>query len=262
MSEYVEGYEQDPTDSLLDEERHLERQYRRTRRRVLGATALTAVALAGLGGALYYNHVPNAQTNVTALTTESEASERVSELTSKFTGSPIRVSCDDELLQSTGGLSTTVNGVEYTTRGRVYPLPLGVLQVSVSITVVSEQVCADVLAPANYEPEIEASGAVKTKHFEGIKNLARAVATLLHEKEHTMQVLDEAQANCYAYQKLPGALIQLSIPADTSTMIADYITNEASEGVYPPHYYTSKCVEGGEYDLQLGGPYLQKISPQ
>lgn len=83
---------------------------------------------------------------------------------------------------------------------------------------------------------------------------AKGVAILLHEAEHIHLVLDEGEATCYAFQKLPEAL-EPYMP--TKEQALNYAKDAALDlSLELKDEYTSEeCKPGGAYDLSISPVY-------
>jgi len=84
---------------------------------------------------------------------------------------------------------------------------------------------------------------------------ASSLSIALHEVEHTRGVLNEAQAECNAIQKLPGALEEAGMSefAAEDTAKTAAIMQAAS---LMKSYLSKECRPGGEYDLGISDVYI------
>ena len=77
-----------------------------------------------------------------------------------------------------------------------------------------------------------------------------AIVVLAHEEQHVDGVLNEAQAQCYAYQRAAGTARKLGV----GRAVAREHRPVHRRRVRPaPEYHSSECHAGGTYDLDLPG---------
>jgi hypothetical protein len=77
-----------------------------------------------------------------------------------------------------------------------------------------------------------------------------AIATLAHEQQHVDGVVDEAEAECYALQKVGLSATALGVPAAVAGQVAQFTDQRFEQ---PPEYHSPQCRAGGELDLELAG---------
>lgn len=230
---------------------------RHTARNAAISLSLATIAALGVG---YAASTPTGSINREAAFNFNDRNDQMSSLAMGLTGSLVRVSCDDALLEREGGLKITVDGQDYPVRGRVYPFGISENSFAIAppVMVLREEICDTILDDTNKLPEIKQVGAARVTHYEAPIEFARAVVTLLHEREHTFQVFNEAAANCYAYQKLPAALAVLGMNTEHIPIVTRGLLNDMSSDAYPSSYYSSECRDGGLLDLDISDTYLQQ----
>jgi len=81
-----------------------------------------------------------------------------------------------------------------------------------------------------------------------------AIVVLAHEEQHVDGIANEAQAQCYAYQRAAATARQLGVPRTVAKRVAPF-TDVAFE--QPSEYHSSECHRGGTYDLALPGAPAQ-----
>jgi hypothetical protein len=77
-----------------------------------------------------------------------------------------------------------------------------------------------------------------------------SIVVLAHEEQHVDGVVNEAQAQCYAYQRADATARRLGVPRAVAKRVAPF-TDVAFE--QPGQYHSSECHRGGTYDLGLRG---------
>jgi hypothetical protein len=74
-----------------------------------------------------------------------------------------------------------------------------------------------------------------------------ALATLAHEAEHAHGVVNEADTECYAIQKIPTVASVLGLTPRQGRIFADAVWKLYPDE--PPGYHTTACRNGGPLDL-------------
>jgi hypothetical protein len=80
--------------------------------------------------------------------------------------------------------------------------------------------------------------------------LAWALHTLAHESFHLRGVADENIAECYAMQTTARVAVALGIPAARAAQLQRWVWTRGYPNE-PQEYSTTKCHNGGPYDLNL-----------
>jgi len=215
---------------------------------------IAAIPLATLALNLFLVNSETINYNVNAATDHSDRNDKVSTLVSEVTGIPLRVDCDNDVID-TIPLSSE-DGQSYGVMGFVAPLHFMDVYLSVPVMTLREEICDTVLgdeeAPTYTSKE-------SNEYYEYIDYAARyadSLSIVLHETEHIKQVRDEAEASCYAYQKLPDALVKLGMDEEDADKVARIALDEASD-VMMDDYYSEECRPGGAYDIAESDLFLQ-----
>lgn len=225
------------------------------RRITLGMIAfpLGCIAL----GALLING-PAIGYNIDAATSHTEDNNTVSALASEILGQPVRVDCNDEALDSPP--DDAYAGSEYIRYGQVVPLRYLSASYSLPVMTIREELC-DTLVDFNPTPSLPEISQTKIPTDEQIQysadrsRYADAISIVLHEGQHINQIHDEAEASCYTYQKLPGALAQLGMRQYEAELVAEWSVGGLGMRLLD-EYYSEECAPDGAFDLGIDGPFL------
>jgi hypothetical protein len=77
-----------------------------------------------------------------------------------------------------------------------------------------------------------------------------AIVVLAHEEQHVDGIANEAEAQCYAYQRAAATARALGVGTAMARRVAPFTHHAFRQ---PPEYHSSECRDGGRYDLQLPG---------
>lgn len=82
----------------------------------------------------------------------------------------------------------------------------------------------------------------------GLADAALAIVTLAHEQQHIDGTRNEAETECYAYQRSPAVAQALGVDPAAAAGVGRFAANAV---VVPPQYRSRRCKKGGVYDLRL-----------
>ena len=224
------------------------------------ALKLTSIALGPLLGVnvgiFIAENKPTIEMNFSSATSLTPLNNEASDVASEIANMPIRVDCNDELLDARPLFSE--DGQNYITMGQVAPFMLPFHNtVSVPVTMVRESICEELTTFDPTAPAVDLQDPQFGTYLSEVLAYTDAVSTVLHESEHIKQVLNEAEASCYASQKLKAVLMHLGLEediADRASLIS--VINQPDSLMNA--YMSEECRPGGAYDLQLGDIYLTK----
>lgn len=217
-------------------------------------------ALVGIGSltiTTFVLNVPTISEAVRVANSGNELNKSVNEVAQHLTDSAIYVNCNDDPLNK---LDTSdplyEDGVNYIRAGLVrgVRIPFG-LTFYPPVTTLREDICTSI---ANYTPlEVEdyTNPYLIQEDYDDTLNYADSLFTLLHEVEHTKEVVNEAEASCNAIQKLPAALEASGVKRGYAGGIALDIAHQRSYDSMS-EYLSDECRPGGAYDLDIGGAYI------
>jgi hypothetical protein len=212
------------------------------------ARLLSIVAIGSVVGTTLMVNAPSIHEGFRAVTSDDEVENSVSETASYFADSTIYVNCDNDLLKRFDEDDPRTKDSEVISRaGAVRKIngPFG-FSFYPPVTTLREDICSSI---ADYDPLLAEEDSKNTLNY------ALGLTVLLHEIEHTKEIGSEAQASCYAHQKLPGALKASGVDSAYAEELSSKITNETSHFLLP-EYLSDECKPGGAYDLDIGGNYL------
>jgi hypothetical protein len=193
-------------------------------RRNLRHVAEAAVALAIVGGILFYAARPHGWS---AVSTENRArAEAVfSREAARIAGHPASIVCD-----TSGGHVGVVQEAD------------GVAQVGGRLAYIVPGLC-DALYQLRFKHRVQS-----------FPRTARAIAVLAHESWHLHGVADEGLANCYAFQSgvQVGVDLGLSESRARALMREQLATNASDSGLNTQYVVPRGCSNGGRYDLNPG----------
>jgi len=193
-------------------------------RRNLRHVAEAAVALAIVGGILFYAAKPHGWS---AVSTEHRArAEAVfSHEATRIAGHPATVICD-----TSGKHVGIVQDAD------------GVAQVGGRVTYIVPSLC-DALYQLRFKHRVQS-----------FSRTGRAIAVLAHESWHLRGVANEGLANCYAFQSGVGVGVDLGLSEGRArSMMREQLANNASDsGANTQYLVPPGCDNGGRYDLNPG----------
>lgn len=211
--------------------------------------------LAGMAIGTGIINAPSIQHNFEAAADLSDRNNDMSDLASEIAGMPLRVDCDDAPLDEHGGILE--DGVAYTVQGQVtsFIIPYTLGTIAPPVMTVRESICDNVLAFDSTPPTTNTQDPAYFDYVFEAQQFASNIGVVLHEAEHNKQIFNEAEANCYSYQKLPGTLEQLGM----DPQLAEDVSLRAAvdeERYSTDEYISEECAPGGEYDLAISSVYL------
>ena len=202
------------------------RKFEYTWKHVVTAGLLGNIAIIG-----YHNQEP-IRHNLSAAIPDDALDNQVSHIASDLTNHNVRVDCSDNMPDNSRAYVATFN----IPRSRIAP----------PVMTIDQNICEDLLTIT--DPN---NASLKEYTYDGI----RSVLTVLHEDEHIRQVRNEAEADCYAMQKLSGALEDtLYVDAEVGEEYAQNVVNRVA-GERSIKYRSNECRPGGDYDLGIGSVY-------
>lgn len=210
-----------------------------------------------LGAAISFgitNHDAMAE-NIAAATDHSNLNNTMSDIASELAGTSLRVDCNDKAL----GDTYKADGGDYIVEGHVVPFDLLGFRVSPPVMTVREDICYSIV---NFAPH--AADSIAYDNPKQAYDFATSVSIVLHEAQHNAQVMDEAEAECYAIQKLPGALETLGVDENDALWLSEN-TALTEATMMPSNYVSDKCRPGGAYDLGISDVYIEptkKLAPK
>jgi hypothetical protein len=215
-------------DEEEDEEQKEEVYECEARRPYTRHLAEAAVAIAIVGGILFYAVRPHGWNAVSA-TDQARAEAVLSRQATGIAGHPARVVCD--------------------TSGR----HVGIVQEADGAAPVGGQVAYVVpsLCDALYQ--------LRFKHrVQSFSRTARAIAVLAHESWHLHGVSDEGLTNCYAFQSGVAVGVDLGLSESRArAMMREQLATNASDSAGDSRYLVPPgCGNGGEYDLHPGSNHF------
>jgi len=233
--------------------RHSKERKERKKSRQRGIT----ITLGSVAACLVAVNIQPLSDTIQATTTSTELNDELSDIASMLAGSSVHVHCDDERLDALDNANPIVeNGTTYRRNGMVNPLriPFGP-SYSPPATTIREDICMTI-ADYNAEvPLVTSDSPEAQQYLTRTWYYADSLAILLHEIEHTQQIDSEAEANCYAYQKLPVALEQTGVDEATSEHIALSVAETIAQTAMAS-YVSTECRPDGAYDLGISNVYL------
>jgi hypothetical protein len=217
--------------------------------------------LAGMALGTGIVNAPSIQHNFEAATDLSDRNNDMSDLATEIAGIPLRVDCDDAPLDKRGNILE--DGVTYTVQGQVtsFLIPYTLGTIAPPVMTVRESICDDILTFDTTPPTTDTQDPAYFDYLFEAQQFAGDVGVVLHEAEHNKQIFNEAEANCYSYQKLPGALVQLGM----DPQFAEEVSLRAAvdeERYSTDEYISEECMPGGEYDLAISPVYLDPNDTQ
>ena len=193
-------------------------------RRTLRHVAEAAVALAIVGGILFYAARPHGWS---AVSTQNRArAEAVfSHEATRIAGHPARVVCD-----TSGAHVGVVQEAD------------GIAQVGGRVTYIVPSLC-DALYQLRFKHRVQS-----------FSTTARAIAVLAHESWHLRGIANEGLANCYAFQSGVGVGVGLGLSESRARamMREQFATNASDSGANSQYLVPPGCEDGGRYDLHPG----------
>lgn len=232
-------------------------KYPRTRKALilLGRIALPPAvgAAVGVSGMFLGINAFAAYENAKSAFADSDLNNEVSVIASEILDKPTRVDCNDEPLGDSGAYLE--NGNNYTVKGQVRPFNFIFAAVAPPVMTLRESLCDHIVShsPGAAEPDIDSP--LYPEYYFATRDYTDAIGVVLHEGEHTMQVFDEAEATCYSYQKLPGALEELGM-SEENALEAASDSEFSLSGRLMEGYLSDECRPGGAFDLDIGGVYM------
>ncbi len=239
--------------SIITEQSDTETRESLPPRLILKLSSMALAPILGLGiGTFLADNKYTIEDNYKAATAFNDRNNELSEIGSELIGMPIRVDCNDETLDMVGELME--NNQDYTLLGMVEPFTLPFdTTVSVPVTTLRESICDNIL---DFKPGvgIDSPDYSYEYHLEAAA-YAESVSILLHESEHVKQVHNEAEATCYAFQKLGSALLTLGFDEETASFLSERAAYTQSE-MLAPEYFSDECQPDGQYDLSISDVYI------
>jgi hypothetical protein len=225
-----------------------EKRYPRLKKYTAGAIGFFAIYTAiSLG--------PSTTQDLLAATTHSPLNDDTSEAVSELLGFDVRVDCNNDTLDRTSPLDPLVFGEPIVRRGSVMAHNYLFQKYILPVMTLRETICTSL---TTYSPPKLPELIETTEQYTDLTAYTEAVYVALHEGEHTRQIDNEAEASCYAFQKLPAALAGAGI----EPMYSDVVVPDLGFSLglqYPDTYLSDECRPGGAYDLSISQSYLQKI---
>jgi len=193
--------------------------------------------------------------NVESATTHSEQNDAASAIATSLAGESVRVDCNDDVLDQIDDLYLKVeHGRTFRTNGIVRPTSLP-FDFGPSVITIREDACETITQYDPAPPDAEQNSPVYEKHAIDTWRFANSIGLVLHEIEHTQGVYNEAQAHCYAYQKLPAALEALGIDKAIAEGIAKTSAISQAEASMQS-YLSDECRPGRAFDLDISAVYI------
>lgn len=218
--------------------------------------SLALGSLLGIGiGAFIGENVRGLSSNYNSATTYTSMNNEISDFASELAGMPVRVDCNDTVLDER---TYNENGKTYAIQGQVIPITFtGEEKFSVPVTTLRESICTSIL---DFDPSRPPTPILDTNYYDQIiaqVDYSDSVYVMLHEIEHLKQVFDEAEATCYAGQKLEGSLRNLGYE-DQAAYEAAAATASSQRRYLPDSYVSEECAPGGALDLGISDIYIGK----
>ncbi len=225
-------------------------QAERLIRRRLYYTAIGASAII-----LALANVPAAAENISASTNHSDLNNKTSEIASLLIGQDVRVDCNDERLDQADTPRLFLGDLTPNERtiGHVRPQQLGAFPIAPPVMTVRTEIC-DAVVDFSFK-ETVANDDEMIERYNASAAYGIAAYILLHEGEHIQQVFNEADASCFAIQKLPAALEKSGFNEKYTDMIAEHTAWDISK-LHPEEYFSDDCMPGGTLDLAISDNYL------
>ena len=198
-----------------------------------------AVGITGLANAdLNYDRYAAHQA---ALDLESGKSEAVSKIASDMAGKAIRAHCGEAFFEPIERSSESAQPLGYMIPYKII-LPFGENVLIASDDIYLRQtVCRHIVS------------AVESESLSDVPSIGKSASylkVLSHEIEHTFGVMNEAEADCYALQRLPEQLEAAGFSSrESDRLVSTYLVNP--QFTMPAEYVSSECREGGAFDLGI-----------
>lgn len=218
---------------------------------LLSLTALSLIA----GSVISLGMNESLREDISASLAYTDINNHTSAVATKLAGAPVRVDCNNAVLNARDAKHPLAEkGVTYETAGLVrfssrhipfYP----------RVMTLREDVCEALISPIDTPPLVAISSSSYEIELGKAETYANDVAILLHEIEHTDGILNEATAECYAYQKLPGALASLGLQGWYAEVVATETVHDISP-TRPVEYTSPECRPGGSLDLAVSDIYI------
>ena len=216
------GWQPEPEDGEEEEEEYEPPEYYE-RRRFTGHLAEALVALAIVGGILFYAVKPHGWSAVSKAN-RARAEAVFSREATAIAGHPAAVVCDTQYKYV--GIAQDADGAAQVGGHVAYILP---------------SLC-DELYQLGFKHRVRGA------------QTGRAIAVLAHESWHLNGVADEGLANCYAFQSgvRVGVDLGLSESKARALMHEQLATNASDAGANTQYLVPDGCHDGGRYDLHPG----------
>ena len=217
-------------------------------------------AMGGIAFSLIISNLSTLTYDMKAATSKDPLNQELSQIATEISGHTTYIECNDEPLDTLAsriaspsgtGQAFIIDGAVTSLRlpfGKAYAPPVATLR---------DTICHDIIEYNPQPPSVAVDSPEYAQYKHDTVTYAFRLAELIHEIQHTEQISNEAQANCYAYQKLPAALKREGV--DPS--LVEYADHEAAaqDGTVSPDTYLSpECTPHGQYDLGISDIYLKR----
>ncbi len=185
-----------------------------------------------------------------------EKDDEMSTFVSDLAGTSLRVECSNETLSRIDENDPLVEqGINYSRVGstRTITLPGTDTTYAFPVIILRDEVCEGI--DTYNETSVTMEDYTNKTTIDSLWSYTDSLSTVLHEVEHTQQIIDEAEATCLSFQKLPGVLVDNGF----EPVLAEYLSSEMvnfKETQYLSEYFSDECRPGGAYDLGISDIYF------